>query len=68
MNKDKDIEIEDIKNLVLECIKNDKIDFLSNLLYVLQRNYKDLAVLSTDGNYHEGWSHSQVLDYITYES
>jgi hypothetical protein len=64
----KEIELEDIKNLVEECIKNNKIDFLSNLVFVLQNNYKDLATLCTDGNYHEGWSHTKVLDYITYET
>lgn len=63
----KDIELEDIKTLVQECIKNNKIDFLSNLVFVLQNNYKDLAIICTDGNYHEGWSHSKVLDYVTYE-
>lgn len=64
----KNIDIEDIKNLVNECVKNNKIDFLCNLVYVLQNNYKDLAKLATDGSYHEGWSHSQVIDFLTYES
>jgi hypothetical protein len=63
----KDIDLEDIKTLVQECVKNNKIDFLSNLVFVLQNNYKDLAIICTDGNYHEGWSHSKVLDYVTYE-
>lgn len=61
------IELKDIKQLVEECIKNDKIDFLSNLIFVLQNDYKDLALLCTDGNYHKGWSHTKVLDYVTYE-
>jgi hypothetical protein len=63
----KDIDLEEIKTLVQECVKNNKIDFLSNLVFVLQNNYKDLAIICTDGNYHEGWSHSKVLDYVTYE-
>lgn len=62
-----DLNIKDIKNLVEECINNNKIDFLSNLIFVLQNNYKDLAILCTDGNYHEGWPHTKVLDYVTYE-
>lgn len=63
-----DINIDDIKTLVNECVKSDKLDFLSNLIYTLQQNYSELATLSTDGNYHGGWSHTKVLDYLTYES
>lgn len=63
----KEIQLEDIKILIDECVKNNRIDFLSNLLFVLQNNYKDLAMICTDGNYHDGWSHSRVLDYVTYE-
>lgn len=65
---DNDLKVDDIKTLVNECIKNDKLDFLSNLIYTLQQNYKELATLSTDGNYHSGWSHTKVLDYLTYET
>lgn len=65
---DNNLDIKDIKNLVNECIKNEKLDFLSNLIYILQENYKELATLSTDGNYHSGWPHTKVLDYLTHES
>jgi len=64
----KNIKLSEIKNLVDECIKNNKIDFLSNLIFTLQKNYTELAELSTEGNYNEGWSHDKVLDYVTYES
>jgi hypothetical protein len=64
----KDIKLSEIKNLVDECIKNNKIDFLSNLIFTLQKNYTELAELSTEGSYNEGWSHDKVLDYVTYES
>ncbi len=66
MTKDK--KLADIKTLVIECVNNNKIDFLSNLIYTLQKNYTELAELSTEGNYNEGWSHDKVLDYVTYES
>lgn len=69
MSKDKDdVEFQDILNLVNQCVKDDNIEFLSNILFVLQQNYNELAKLCTDGNYHRGWSHTKVLDYITYES
>jgi hypothetical protein len=61
-------ELEHLKLLVNECIKEDRIDFLVNLIYVLQQNYKDIALLCTDGNYHAGWSHDRVIDYITHET
>jgi hypothetical protein len=56
-----------IQSLVEECLNNNKIDFLTNLVFTLQQNYTELAELTTDGNYHQGWTHTMVLDYITYE-
>jgi hypothetical protein len=56
-----------IESLVEECLNNNKIDFLTNLIFTLQQNYTELAELTTDGNYHQGWTHTMVLDYITYE-
>lgn len=66
--KNEDLELEDIKKLVLECIKNEKITFICNIIYTLQKNYTELAELSTNGSYNSGWSHQKVLDYVTYES
>lgn len=66
MTKDK--KLADIKNLVIECIENNKVDFLSHLIFTLQKNYVELAELSTGGKYHEGWSHDKVLDFVTYEN
>lgn len=63
----KETTLEDIENLVEECLKTNRPMFLANLIFVLQRDYAELAKLSTDGNYHSGWSHQRVLDYVTYE-
>lgn len=57
-----------IKELVVECVKKDKLDFLANLILSFQNDYQELATLCTDGNYNEKWSHKKVLDYITYEA
>jgi len=57
----------DIQNLIEECVENNRIEFLTNLVFTLQKNYTDLAELATDGNYHKGWTHLMVLDFITYE-
>lgn len=59
--------LEDIKELVVECVKNNKVDFLSNLIYTLQQNYIELAQLSTDDNYNESWTHIKTIDFITHE-
>ncbi len=63
-----DSKLEAIKELIEECIENHRTDFLSNLILVLQRNYTEIASLCTNGNYHEGWDHKRVMDYITYET
>jgi hypothetical protein len=63
-----DNRLESIKELVEECVKNHRIDFLSSLIAVLQSNYQEIATLCTNGNYHEGWDHQKVMDYITYET
>jgi hypothetical protein len=61
-------KLDAIKELVTECIEHHRTDFLSNLILVLQQNYKEIATLCTNGNYHEGWDHKRVMDYITYET
>lgn len=61
-------DIDKIKNLVDECVKLKRLDFLSNIIYILQQNYQEVAKLATNGAYNEGWSHPQVIDYITYET
>lgn len=57
----------DLRDLIEECIKDNRVDFLTNLVFTLQQNYTELAELTTDGNYHKGWTHIMVLDFITYE-
>lgn len=60
--------LENIQELVNECVKTDKLDFLAKIIHNLQKNYEELALLSTDGNYSQKWSHKKVLDYVTYEA
>lgn len=67
MTKSNEVDIKYVRELVDECVKNDKLDFLSNIIHNLQRNYTELAELSTNGNYNSGWSHQKVLDFVTFE-
>jgi hypothetical protein len=68
MTNQNEIKLQAIKDLVEDCIKNGKIDFLANIVLILQKNYQELALLSTNGAYHEGWCHQQVIDHVTYET
>ncbi len=61
-------KLQEVIQLIDECIVQNKVEFLAKLIVTLQENYVDIATLSTDGNYHEQWTHKQVLDYLTYES
>lgn len=60
-------DVEEMTQLVEECIKNNKLIFLATLICKLQKDYEDLAKLSTEGNYKPNWTHKEVLDYLTYE-
>jgi hypothetical protein len=55
-------------DLINECIKNDKLEFVAKLMVTLQNQYYEVASLSTNGNFQPSWTHTQLLDYITYES
>jgi hypothetical protein len=66
MNNDKH-EIQTMLAIVEDCVKNNKLEFLASVLFKLQREYKEVCELSTDGDYQVTWTHQQVLDYLTYQ-
>jgi hypothetical protein len=59
-------EIKDMLVIIDECIKTDRLTFLANMFITLQKDYQEIASLSTDGEYRSSWTHKQVLDYLTY--
>lgn len=61
-------EIRVMVGVIENCIKENKIEFLANLIVKLQKEYQDIASLSTDGEYQITWTHHQVLDFLTYQS
>lgn len=61
-------DVEEMLKLIQECIKNDNLVFLATLICKLQKDYEDIAKLSTYGEYLPTWTHKQVLDFITYET
>jgi hypothetical protein len=56
---------EDIYTLVNECIVTHNEAILVELIYRLEKEYVDIASLSTMGEYKGGWTHEEVLNYIT---
>ena len=60
-------EIRTMVGVIENCIKENKIEFLANLIVTLQKEYQEVASLSTDGEYQVTWTHHQTLDYLTYQ-
>jgi hypothetical protein len=54
-------------SLVEDCMHQNKLEFLAELIVRLEREYIEIARLATDDNYQPNWTHVQVLDYLTYE-
>lgn len=60
-------DAEEVLAMIQEYNKNNNLIFIALLICKLQKDYEDIAKLSTDGNYQPGWTHKNVLDYLTYE-
>ena len=60
------IEVE-IDELFKKAEQEHNLVAMAKLMARLQFDYMELATLVTDGNYHEGWTHTQILDYFTTE-
>lgn len=54
-------------DMIEECMHNNRIEFLAELILRLESEYIEIARISTDDNYQPNWTHLQVLDYLTYE-
>lgn len=53
--------------LIEECMHNNRLEFLAELIIRLEGEYIEIARIATDDNYQPSWTHLQVLDYLTYE-
>jgi hypothetical protein len=56
-----------VERLVSDCIIAHQETIIVRLIVELEKNYKEIAKLSTLGEYKDDWTHEQVLDYITKE-
>jgi len=65
---DNNDDILEMTQLINECVKNDQVEFFAGIVCKLQREYKEVCELSTDGDFQATWTHQQVLDYLTYQN
>ncbi|NDB86811.1 MAG: hypothetical protein EB127_29590 [Alphaproteobacteria bacterium] len=63
-----DEEIRNMIDVIDHCLNSDKKEFLAALIVKIQTEYKEIAELSTDGEYQVTWTHNDLLDYLTYQS
>ena len=59
---------EEISQLVQDCLIAHQEIILIKLIVQLEKEYKEIAQLSTLGEYNPNWTHKEVLDYITYNT
>ena len=64
---DKKQDILDTLKVIDECIKSNKLEFLATLIVKLQNEYYEVAYVATNGEFQPSWTHTQLLDHITYE-
>jgi len=57
-----------VTDLVFECIATHNELILVELITRLEKEYVEIAELSTLGKYKNDWSHEDVLNFITYET
>ncbi|NDG28618.1 hypothetical protein EB118_00745 [bacterium] len=57
-----------IRKLVNDCIISHNEEVIIQLILKLELEYKEIAELSTFGEYTSTWTHQQVLRYITEET
>jgi len=58
--------INTIRDLVHECIDTHNEEVLVQLIYRLEKDYIEIAKLASMGDYNAGWTHKEILDYMTY--
>lgn len=57
-----------IEKLLNDCVLAHQEAIIVQLIYRLEKEYKELAMLASLGEYQETWTHQKLLDYVTYET
>jgi flagellar biosynthesis/type III secretory pathway ATPase len=67
-NKEKQSREKSIEKLVNDCVLAHQEAIIVQLIYRLEKEYKEVAMLASLGEYQETWTHQKLLDYVTYET
>ena len=67
-NKEKQSREKSIEKLVNDCVLAHQEAIIVQLIYRLEKEYKEVAMLARLGEYQETWTHQKLLDYVTYET
>jgi len=68
MTNDDMYRMDSIRKLLSDSIYAHNEEVIVNLIFKLEKEYTELAELSTMGEYKRNWTHQQVLDYVTKET
>ena len=67
MTNDDIYRLDSIRKLMSDSITSHNEEVIVSLIFKLEKEYVELAELSTMGEYKRNWTHQQVLDYVTKE-
>tara|TARA_Y100000296_G_C5063638_1_gene201178 strand:+ start:382 stop:612 length:231 start_codon:yes stop_codon:yes gene_type:complete len=63
--EDNQKELNQVAHLIQECIKKENVELIAKILIVMKTEYLELAYLATDGEYKEGWTHTDIMNFLT---
>ena len=61
-----DETLNSMRQLVNESIFSHNEEYLAQLMHKNLEEYKELALLVTEGQYKKTWTHRDVLNFVTY--
>lgn len=67
-DNEKGSSLDAIESLIAECISTHNEAVIVKLVYRLEQDYIELAQLATFDQYNKGWTHQDVLNYVTYNT
>ena len=61
-----DNNLDNMRQLISESIFSHNEEYLAQLMHKNLEEYKELALLVTEGKYTKTWTHLDVLNFVTY--